>query len=436
MKKVRRRQLLLASAGILAGTAGCTSDDGSEENSIKDSDGDGVIDSEDYAPRDPDVQSSGDLDSTPTATAEPTETTTPPTTDAPTATTTTEEPSSQSSGEMLDGTIPSARSGVIQYNSRELVVKVRDYPEIEQDPARLAVVTAGFPNGTGYASGRSKTFTPPSDGDDPLDITVSVEGDLPEDERIFHAIIAIPDKEISEVSAEEITRVGESAAFKLDGASIERNEPDYLPDEDETDSFSRIEHEGSFNLDYSGSTNGKEWSAGIYFHKSGYATMRSEPRGRGYDEYVAVASNNGNAEALAGILDSTAEDNGFESKRKTVEFVIDFVQNLPYVTDNVSRGYDEYPKFPTETLVDSDGDCEDTAILLASILQADPFNYDMILIGPPEHMAAGIYSEVINGNYYELDGRDYYYIETTGTGWGIGDIPETYDGDRATLYQV
>ncbi|SEW10321.1 hypothetical protein [Halobacterium jilantaiense] len=436
MKKIQRRQMLLASAGILAGTAGCASDDSNSDDSIKDSDGDGVIDSEDYAPRDPDVQSREDLDSTPTATAEPTETTTRPTTTAPTTTTTTEEPPSQSSSEMLNATVPSARTGVTHYNGRELVVKVRDYPEIEQDPARLAVITSGFPDGETYASGRSETFTPPSNGDDPREITVSVEGDLPEDERIFHSIVAIPDKEISEVSAEEVTRLGESAAFKLNGTSIERDEPDYLPDEDETDSFSRVEHEGSFNLDYSGSTNGREWSAGIYFYKSAYATMRSEPRGRDYDEYVAVANSNGNAEALAGILDSTAEDNGFESKREKVEFVIDFVQSLPYVTDDVSRGYDEYPKFPTETLVDSDGDCEDTAILLASILQADPFNYDMILIGPPEHMAAGIYSEEINGNYYELDGRDYYYIETTGTGWGIGDIPETYDGERATLYQV
>jgi len=426
--------MLLASAGILVGTAGCVSDDGgSEDSSIKDSDGDGVIDSEDYAPRDPDVQSREDLDSTPTATREPTETTTRPTTTAPT---TTEERSTQSSSEKLDGTVPSARSGITEYNGREIVVTVRDYPEIDANPARLAVITEEFPGGEVYASGRSETFTPPSDGDDPREITVSVEGALPEDERILHTVVAVPDKEISEVSAEEATTLAESAAFKLDGASIERDEPESLPDEDETDSFSRIEHEGSFNLDYSGTTNGQEWSAGIYFYKSAYARMRSEPRGRDYDEYIAVANDNGNAEALAGILDSTAEENGFESKPKKVEFVIDFVQNLPYVTDDVRSGYDEYPKFPTETLVDSDGDCEDTAILVASILQADPFNYDMILISPPEHMAAGIYSEEINGHYYELDGRDYYYIETTGSGWGIGDIPETYEGELADLYRV
>ncbi len=123
-------------------------------------------------------------------------------------------------------------------------------------------------------------------------------------------------------------------------------------------------------------------------------------------------------------------------KHEKAEFVIDFVQNLPYVTDDVSRGYDDYPKFPTETLVDADGDCEDTAILLASILQAEPFNYDMILIEPPGHMAAGVYGEDLNGIYYELDGRDYYYIETTGTGWGVGDMPEQYEGERASLYQV
>jgi len=60
----------------------------------------------------------------------------------------------------------------------------------------------------------------------------------------------------------------------------------------------------------------------------------------------------------------------------------------------------------------------------------------MILIEPPGHMAAGVYSEEIDGYHYELDSRDYYFIETTGTGWGVGDIPEQYEGERASLYRV
>ncbi|ELZ22771.1 hypothetical protein C475_16756 [Halosimplex carlsbadense 2-9-1] len=67
-----RRHFL--TAGVLL-VAGCSSDDGNSgdggDSDIQDSDGDGVIDSEDYAPNDPDVQEKSDIQdggSTPTAT--------------------------------------------------------------------------------------------------------------------------------------------------------------------------------------------------------------------------------------------------------------------------------------------------------------------------------------------------------------------------------
>jgi len=78
-----RRQLLTTGALFLAGCNGLNQSGGSDD--IQDSDGDGVIDSEDYAPNDPDVQEKSDLQggstatptSTPTATQSPTPTPTP-----------------------------------------------------------------------------------------------------------------------------------------------------------------------------------------------------------------------------------------------------------------------------------------------------------------------------------------------------------------------
>lgn len=43
-------------------TAGCSSIGGSSDSGVEDSDGDGVIDSEDYAPQDPDVQDKSDVE--------------------------------------------------------------------------------------------------------------------------------------------------------------------------------------------------------------------------------------------------------------------------------------------------------------------------------------------------------------------------------------
>jgi len=57
------------------------------------------------------------------------------------------------------------------------------------------------------------------------------------------------------------------------------------------------------------------------------------------------------------------------TSRETIDFVGSFVQQLPYTSDRVTTPYDEYPRFPLETLYEKGGDCEDTAILAATILK-------------------------------------------------------------------
>jgi hypothetical protein len=102
----------------------------------------------------------------------------------------------------------------------------------------------------------------------------------------------------------------------------------------------------------------------------------------------------------------------------------------------VSTDFDDYTKSVIETLVEGGGDCEDSAILMAAVLQADSFNYDCILIQPPGHMAVGVYGTDLPGAYWEYEGRRYYYLETTGDGWSVGKIPEEYEGASAYLYDV
>jgi len=117
-----------------------------------------------------------------------------------------------------------------------------------------------------------------------------------------------------------------------------------------------------------------------------------------------------------------------------VWLAVSFVQNLPYV-DDVFTGYDEYPKYPVETFFEKNGDCEDTSYLTASII--DAMGYGAVLILLPGHMAAGVYMNCDNsGTHYELDGRCYYYIETTSKDWTGGEIPDEYRNTRATLIKI
>jgi len=53
--------------------------------------------------------------------------------------------------------------------------------------------------------------------------------------------------------------------------------------------------------------------------------------------------------------------------------------------------------------------------------------YDVVLLKLPEHMALGIKCDPEQkGKSFEYEGSNYYYVETTGSDWQIGEIPKEY----------
>ena len=112
-------------------------------------------------------------------------------------------------------------------------------------------------------------------------------------------------------------------------------------------------------------------------------------------------------------------------------FLLKFVQSIPYVYDIDSKGTDEYWNFPYETLWDGQGDCDDHAILYATLMKALGYNVAILIL--PGHMAVGLSVAGANGTYFETEGVRYYYCETTAIVGGdlrnqynIGTIPSGY----------
>ncbi len=119
-------------------------------------------------------------------------------------------------------------------------------------------------------------------------------------------------------------------------------------------------------------------------------------------------------------------------KYETIELGVSFIQGLQYVSDSLSTGYDEYPRYPIETLLEQRGDCEDTSIFLATMLRELGFGSALIFV--PGHCAVGIKgADTLPGMYYEVNGVKYYYLETTDTGWPIGTMPEEYHNQKAIV---
>jgi len=188
----------------------------------------------------------------------------------------------------------------------------------------------------------------------------------------------------------------------------------------------------SFTWDYAGS----EWTWDIQVPNTLYDYYREKPRPptEDYSVYITHPLDDYFIADLVQRIEGTAWQNSF-NEYETVSVAVSFVQSLPYAYDNVTTPYDEYPRYPIETLVDNGGDCEDTSILLAAILNA--MDYDIVLLNPPKHVAVGILGgEGIHGVHYEHNGGKYFYIETTGEGWEIGEIPDEYKGESAYIYDI
>ena len=152
-----------------------------------------------------------------------------------------------------------------------------------------------------------------------------------------------------------------------------------------------------------------------------------------YSVYVTHPLDDTIIASIAEHFDNIAWQQGF-SPEQTINFVAAFVQSLEYVCDPGLGGPYEYPRYPLETLVDQRGDCEDTSILLASIL--DAMGFDVVLVAPPRHMAVGVAGENLFGYHYEYLGREYFYLETTYPGWTVGEIPEEYRFSEAKIFPL
>jgi hypothetical protein len=170
-----------------------------------------------------------------------------------------------------------------------------------------------------------------------------------------------------------------------------------------------------------------------------YYDYKSSPVSRGYLSDIQKASfityQDPIVMDLANRLSVIADGRGYSALEKA-NLILSFVTHIKYSFDNESAGRDEYWRFPVETLYDENGDCEDTSILYASLMEA--LGYDAILVEPPGHLAVGLACPGAHGTYYSFESKEYFICETTGENyyWSVGEMPPSYRGVSPDLIQV
>ena len=184
--------------------------------------------------------------------------------------------------------------------------------------------------------------------------------------------------------------------------------------------------------DYLGGSASLEVSIDKYM----YEYYHSLDRYSEFNDYLHYINDENNRKILKNIADAIrryAQENGL-SDTYIVQDAIRFVQSIPYVYDEDSTGKKEFQKYPLETLYDFGGDCEDFSILLAGILKE--LGYGVILLEYTDHVAVGVSGDdSVYGTYYEYNGKNYFYVETTSYR-DIGDMPEEYKGQNANILEV
>lgn len=170
-----------------------------------------------------------------------------------------------------------------------------------------------------------------------------------------------------------------------------------------------------------------------------YSYYRNLERYFGVENLYRYVNDENNCAVIRNVVSAlreVAKDLSYDDAavaREIAKFVQDCIE---YQYDADTTGHDEYPRYPIETIYERQGDCEDTSILMAALLKE--WGYEVGFLHLPGHIAVALRTsdDYSMGSYYEIDGHRYLFIESTGSGWNIGDIPEEYMEISAEFYLI
>ena len=184
---------------------------------------------------------------------------------------------------------------------------------------------------------------------------------------------------------------------------------------------------------------GHEWTVPIEVTLDAYNHYRSHGVLKKIDSYyICEKLDVEEIRKIVSQIKALANEAGYNDEELLYMYIrlvqsIKYVDKKDYCTAN-QKGCIKYIKNPIVTLYDGTGDSEDTAYTLTAILHEA--GYDTAIVNFPEHIMCAIAGEFNSGSYFTLCGSDtkYYYIETTGHGWNIGDLPEQFHNQEHSVF--
>jgi hypothetical protein len=317
-------------------------------------------------------------------------------------------------------------SGVVNVRGGEALSVTADLAII---PTSSTLYLDSSPQGMGiYLNNTFKGFTPQTLGTLP-------SGDYELEFRHQNGSLVNQSFRFTPGATEEIFATFENGT----GASITNREWQYENEssEEKQPGWTKVNTTPVIEKTYTWITNGHEATITIDIPQDLYDYYKEQPHPRNVSSgtFSSYAISERDRSYLHNLVEKLKDASGFKSysARNDYQNVVAFVQGITYQPDidPVTKGETDYWKYPIETLADGNGDCEDTAILTAALLKE--MGHDVAIVILPEHAAVAVACTNCNGYYYPIDGRRYYYLETTGTGFSLGTLDQKYRNARASL---
>jgi len=121
----------------------------------------------------------------------------------------------------------------------------------------------------------------------------------------------------------------------------------------------------------------------------------------------------------------------------------DFVNGALMIVHQIPYEESIPQKYPVETIVENEGDCDLFSFIAASIMTAGGLDVILLLYETQNHMAIGVnlshepYDARSDVHYYDYNENRYYVAECTGgdwrNGWRIGELPDMLSGAPARV---
>jgi len=126
----------------------------------------------------------------------------------------------------------------------------------------------------------------------------------------------------------------------------------------------------------------------------------------------------------------------YEDEEDFANGVLMIVHQIPYEASAPQ-------KYPVETIVANEGDCDLFSFVAASVMVAGGLDVVLLFYDSEDHMNIGVSLSHAPQDarsavtYFTNDGKRYYMAETTGgaweTGWRVGECPESFEGVSAQI---